>query len=69
MNKRRMWELIAFLMIVAVMDMGIGTALPAPAAILLPIVAVVFNVIFFNLTALRGNFARNGEKISYTKHH
>ncbi|MGN1106688.1 MAG: hypothetical protein ACI4RH_08545 [Huintestinicola sp.] len=55
--------LFSVLMIVAVIGEAIGIALPATAAILLPIGAVVVNVIFYYKTALRGDFARNGERV------
>lgn len=56
--------LLVSLMVSGVLDTEITIALPAPAAIILPIGAVVYNVIFYYVTALRGDFARNGEKVS-----
>ena len=56
--------LLVSLMVSGVLDTEITIALPAPAAILLPMGAVVVNAIFYNVTALRGDFARNGEKVS-----
>lgn len=55
--------LLVSLMVSGVLDMEITIALPAPAAIILPIAAVVYNVIFYYFTALKGDFARNGEKV------
>lgn len=56
--------LLVSLMVSGVLDTEITIALPAPVAIILPIGAVVYNVIFYYVTALRGDFARNGEKVS-----
>lgn len=56
--------LFVSLMVSGVLHVKIAIALPAPAAILLPMGAVVVNAIFYNVTALRGDFARNGEKVS-----
>lgn len=52
-----------YMMISTVADIIITVALPAPAAIFLPIAAIIYNTIFYAKTAMLGDFARNGEKI------
>lgn len=56
------WMALSTAMMASAFECEVFISLPAPAAILLPIVAVVVNVIFYYVTALRGDFARNGEK-------
>lgn len=62
--------LIAYIVLMVVMIVSsilkypITIALPSYLAILLPIAAIIFNIIFFHKTALKGDFARNGEKVT-----
>lgn len=52
-----------YMMVSTVTDIIITVYLPAPAAVILPIAAIVYNMIFYAKTAMLGDFARNGEKI------
>ncbi|MCI7768388.1 MAG: hypothetical protein MSJ26_10490 [Oscillospiraceae bacterium] len=54
---------LIYMMISTVTDIIITVYLPAPAAVILPIAAIIYNIIFYAKTAMLGDFARNGEKI------
>ena len=53
-----------FMMISLITEISISIYLPAPAAVIIPIAAIIYNIIFFAKTAILGDFARNGEKIN-----